>query len=151
METSAALLILIAAIAIGVTSAVLLGKRHRATWRSITQRDDHAYRAGSDERAGMPLRVRVAIAMSYLMAAMCAVRVAASIDDITNLADGPHIRLNLVPSGMHTTIIAAILMGHKKSKPLPSSDAREDSVALIGTSHAARLARFSVVSMRQCH
>jgi hypothetical protein len=110
METPAALLVLIASIAIAITGAAVFSKRHRAKWREQIQHDDSAYRASVEERVGTPLRVRIAIGMSFLMAALCAFRVAASVDDIMNLADGPHIRMALVPRGMHATILAAILM-----------------------------------------
>ena len=110
MNTPAALLILIASIAIAIVGAAFFSKHYRARWRQQIRRDDSAYRPTVEERIGTPLRVRIAIGMSFLMAAMCAFRAATAVDDIMNLADGPHVRMELAPRGMHATILAAVLM-----------------------------------------
>lgn len=106
METPAALLILLASLAIGITSAALISRRH---FRTLEQ-DLSAYRGTVTERFVIPNRVRAAVLASYAMAAMCAFRVVAAIDDIMNLADEPHVRRGLAPAGMHATVLAAIVM-----------------------------------------
>ncbi len=109
METRAALLILLASLAIGITSAAFLSKRYRGAWRRIIARTDSPYRAGVDERVGMPTRIRVAILLSILMAVMCVFRVVVSIDDVINLTDQPHVRVALSPPGPIATMLEVTL------------------------------------------